>query len=605
MAIKDLIYRVITEDGTTNLTLGDYHCRDDLMKKVGLITTPTEGRATVFCGTTIVSLPEHILATDKGKEKMFRELEEMVRKNPLKYFVPQNDSALSLLNDTEHNMKGFIAPNSVGKSVCGAIDVLLDIVPCDPKWPIFSLHGVKHRKYKGPRTLGGVGIVSYEWVNHQTTIWPQIVRRWTPGEFLGDWAEGGSATINWKNNPKIEIAGTPVWFFACSQAQTVFEASAMDIYWWDEQGEEAKFNGANMRLRRRNGRHVMTLTPHRVEGRPDTGSGSWIHKMFTGEITAGLNPKFYTCSLVDIPDWIYSEQAKKDAIREWIDEPTDSGNVKKLREGRSRIYGEFHESSGMVFDEFDHVIHVIDPFDIPEDWTKYRYIDHGRVEPTAAIWVAVNPAGERFIYREYYKKDRVVSENVRAIIELSGNRQRIVEDVLSPSGNNLRIMEEIEQKERYFRSRLDSKSMSKKLDNTEFTIGDIYRYGGIRVLPADGQAVTMQVPVAKEMFILDPERKHFRTGENGGPLCYIFADCKMFLWEMSRYINEQCIRKDRSGAYSQSEKPRAKDDHLMSAFLFMAMDRPQYVEGFSRISLVDNGEEVIHNTVQHDKYTGY
>jgi len=602
---SEIPFDIITEDGTTRLTIPQYHTRPDLMAKVGLVTTPTDGRATVFCGTTIVSFPHDLLEKDKGRQKVFRELEDMVRKSPLKYFVPQNDAVMMLLNDTEHNMKGFVAPNGAGKSVTGCIDVLLDIVPCDPKWPIFTVHGIKHRKYKGPRILGGVGIVSYEWNNHITTIWPQIVKRWTPEEALGEWAEGRGGVINWKNNPRIEIAGTPVWFFACSQAQTVFEASAMDIYWWDEQGEEAKFNGANMRLRRRNGRHVMTLTPHRVEGRPDTGSGSWIHKMYTGEITAGLNPKFYSCPIDGIPDWIYSEQAKKDAKREWIDEPSETGNIKKLREGRSRILGEFHESSGLVFDEFDANLHVIDDFDIPEDWTKYRYVDHGRVEPTACLWVAVSPQGERFIYRDYYKKDRVVSENANAIIEMSGNRKRRIDDYTTSSGTHYTMYEEVFVKEKYRWTKLDSRSMAKKADNTEFTIGDIYRQCGIRVQPADGQPVTTQVPVAKEMFILDYERKHRRTDEPGAPTVYILASCKSTLWELQRYVNEQCVRRERSGSFSQSEKPKAKDDHLMSCLLFMAMDRPIYIGGLCRISPIDNEEEVIHNGTVYDRITGY
>lgn len=602
--VSDLVFTIITEDGTSKLTVPQYHTRPDLMEKVGLVTTPTAGRSTIFCGTTIISFPNDLLDADKKREAMFRELEEVVRKNPLKYFVPQNDSVLMLLNDTEHNMKGFVAPNGVGKSVTGLVDVLLDIVPCDPSWPIFSVHGVKFRKYRGPRTFGGVGIVSYEWNNHITTIWPQIVKRWTPVDALGEWAEGGPATINWNKNPRIEIAGTPVWFFACSQAQTVFESSALDIYWWDEQGEEAKFNGANMRIRRRHGRHVMTLTPHRVEGRPDTGAGSWIHKMFTGEMTAGLRPKFYTCAIEGIPDWIYSEQAKKDAKKEWIDEPFATGNTKKLREGRSRIYGEFHESSGLVFDEFDPSIHVVKDFPIPEEWTKYRYIDHGRVEPTACIWVAVTPSGEKVIYRDYYKRDRVVSENAIGILEASGNTRRRLDDIVTLSGTSFSVFEEVECGERYRWTKLDSKSMSKKQDNSEFTIGDIYRQAGIRVFPADGQPVTMQASVAKEMFLVDPNKKHLTKESGGGSEIYILESCKDFLWEINRYINETCMRKSRDGSYHQSEKPRAKDDHLMSCLLFMAMDRPIYIPGLSRIYHVDNDEEVMHNQVV-DEITGY
>lgn len=604
--LSDLPFTFITEDGEQRLTIPQYHTKDDLMKKIGLITAPTEGRRTLFVGTTIISLPYEILERDTKRRKLMDELEDMVRDNPLKYFVPQNETALMFLNDTEHNLKGFIAPNGAGKSCVGWIDVLLQICPCDPDWPIFKTHGVRHRRYRGPQPLGGVGVVSYEWNNHITTIWPQIVSRWTPKECLGEYAPGGGSVINWKNNPKVEIAGTPVWFFACSQAQTVFESSAMDIYWWDEQGEENKFNGANMRIRRRNGRHIFTLTPHRVEGRPDTGAGSWIHRMYSGEMKSGLNSKFYgPCSLEDIPDWVYSEDAKKQAYKEWIEEPTTNNDLKKLREGRSRYYGEFHESSGLVFDEFTPGIHVIEPFDIPEDWTKYRAIDHGRVEPTAALWAAVNPTGDIFLYREYYQKDKTVVENAREIIRASGNERVRREAFMTDRGAFCERYEEAIIKERYRRSVLDSRSMSKKTDNSEFTIGDLYKQEGLYVHPADGQPVTIQVPVAKELFRLDNDRPHYITGEKGAPSIYIFSNLKWFLWEINQYTNEMNIRMDRAGNKSVSEKPRAKNDHLMSCLLFLSMMRPVYISGYSVVSNVDNLLKRDSDVRLYDKYTGY
>lgn len=576
--MTDLTFEFITEDGVEKMKLAQYHTREDLMAKIGLITTSPADRRTCFMGTTIISYPQKVLDSDSRKRAIFEECDRLVRENQLKFFLPQNEVARMFLNDRTANMKGFIAPNGVGKSTVGCIDVLLDIVPCDPNWPIFKIHGIDYRTYNGPKTLGGVGVCSYEWVNHVTTTWPQIIRRWTPRFALGDYAEGGKGVINWRNNPNIEIAGTPVWFFAASQAQTVFEAAAMDIYWYDEQFEEDKFNGANMRVRRRNGRHLMTLTPHKVAGRPDTGAGSWIHKLVKGETSSGLRTKFYSCDLVGVPDWVYSERAKKEAIREWIEEPTTNNDTKKLREGRSRIYGEFHESSGLVFDDWNPNVHLIDPIDIPKHWPRYRSIDHGRVNPTACLWAAVSPDRDIFLYREYYQRDRTAGENAHAIIKATGNERKLWESFEDELGRRVERYDEIYKSERIRKTCLDSRSMDTKSTESNFTIGQIYRNAGITIISADGQKTDNQVVVAKEFFRIDPERKHYVTGEYGAPRIYIFNNMVNFIKEIQGYVNEEVTRTDRSGNKSISERPRQKDDHLMTALLYLLMMKLPYIE---------------------------
>lgn len=578
MSFQDLRYEIITEDGTQKLTLQEYHTKPELMAKIGLVTTPPEGRKTVFMGGTIISFPYSILDKDLKKRSIITECENIVLENPLKFFVPQTESVQMFLNDREHNCKGFVAGNGAGKTTMGCIDVLLDIVPCDPTWPIFTYSGINYRQYRGPLKNGGVGVISYEWSNHQSTIWPQVVRRWTPKFALGDWADGGKGTINWKNCPSVEIAGTPFNFFACSQAQTVFEAAAMDIYWWDEQGEEEKFNGANARVRRRNGRHIFTLTPHRVSGRPDTGAGSWIHKLHSGEVSAGLKVKFYHSDIFGIPDWIFSEQAKKDAYKEWVTEPTANNDIKKLREGRSRLYGDFHQTSGLVFDEWTENIHLIEPFDIPKNWTKYRSIDHGRVNPTACLWAAVSPEGDVYVYREYYKRDRTITENVKGIIEASGNTRQIFEKYVDDSGRVRERFNEKPKKERFRKTVLDSRSMGKKADESNLTVGQMYRDAGIVVQPADGQTTDKQLAVAKEYFTIDWEKKHPITGELGASRIFFFSTLVNFKKELMSYVNEEVTRTDRSGNKSVSERPRQKDDHLMTAMLYLLMERLSYFQ---------------------------
>lgn len=596
---------VITEDGEEKVTLENYSTREDLHKKIGLIAAPPAERRTVFVGTTIASFPHEIIDRDPKRRAVLNELEKIVQENPLKYFLPQATWAVDFLNDTEHNMKCLTAPNGVGKSCVGMIDVLLDICDCDPSWPIFSIHGVKYRRKKGPWSDGGIGVVTYEWDNHKSTIFP-LIKRWTPRDALGDFAEGGKRVINWANNPRMDINGTPVWFRACSQAQTVFEGAAMNLYWWDEQGEEAKFDGANARVRRRNGRHIMTLTPHPVEGRPDTGAGSWIHKLYTGEYTAGLNVKFYEGGLDQVPDWVFAEKSKVEVVREWITEPLARGNMKKYREGLSRVYGQFSESTGLVFDEFSRETHVVEPFDIPTDWTRYRAVDHGRIEPCAVLWGAVNPDGDLFLYREMYEKDRLVSENVKQIIEMSGNK--VISDGHEIEGRTGRIMHRYTEqfiKEAYRKTVLDSRSFSKKMDGSTQTIGQLYRQEGLKAEPADGGDSYKQIPICKEYFATDPERKHWRTGEMGAPRIYVFSDLKWFLWEIAKYINEAVNRKSRAGEVSKAERPKALDDHLMSALRFMLMTNPVYVHGFTEAHLVDNEKKGVIISRVRDPYTGF
>lgn len=564
--INSLKFTFITEDGTTRLTIPQYHTRQDLMDKVGLITTPAKGRRTVFMGTTIFSLPESLIAADPKLEKMIMEAEREVARNPLMYFVPQNDVALSFLNCHTCGIKIFRGGNGSGKSVIAWIDILLDIFPCDPSWPIFSVHGVKFRPFYKPFSNGGVGIVTYEWINHKHTIYPQVVLRWTPKH------KENVLRPNWKDNPSIVVAGTPVYFMACSQADTVFESQALDRVWWDEQGQESKFNGANARIRRRNGRHVFSLTPHKVDGRPDTGAGSWIQKIESGEMDVGHSVRVFQTSIFSIPDWIYSEKAKRDAFREWIENPLETNNIKRYREGRSRIYGEYHQTSGMVFDVWNREIHVIQKMDL-YNVTRYRSIDHGRVNPTACVFAAVDQDGNLIIYDEYYQRDRTAIENAVAIIEKSGNYRKLVGRFFE-SGVYLDRYEEV-QVIPFRLTIMDSRSFSSKDVSTHMTIERLYNMAGLRLRKASGQPMDVAIPIASEWLRPDPERQfpawHRKAGEYGAPRCFVMEHCKNFIYEMENYMNEP-VRLKRDGLEVWGERPRAKDDHLMTAFIYLTQE---------------------------------
>ena len=67
-------------------------------------------------------------------------------------------------------------------------------------------------------------------------------------------------------------------------------------------------------------------------------------------------------------------------------------------------------AEGQIYDEWDEAIHVIDPFDIPAEWPRYRSIDFGYTNPFVCQWWALDPDGRLYLYRELYAPTRLVSD---------------------------------------------------------------------------------------------------------------------------------------------------------------------------------------------------
>lgn len=85
--------------------------------------------------------------------------------------------------------------------------------------------------------------------------------------------------------------------------------------------------------------------------------------------------------------------------------------------------GQFVRPEGLVYQEFDTARHIIDPFQIPASWRKIIGVDFGYNNPTAAIWLAENPDGIMYAYREYYQRRKLQNESGEEIKRLSGNDQ--------------------------------------------------------------------------------------------------------------------------------------------------------------------------------------
>jgi len=90
------------------------------------------------------------------------------------------------------------------------------------------------------------------------------------------------------------------------------------------------------------------------------------------------------------------------------------GRLSGLRRMRL-LEGRWAAAEGLVYDEFDPAVHLIDSFEIPQDWTRIRSIDFGYTNPFVCQWWALDGDGRMYLYRELYGAGRLVSEWAREI----------------------------------------------------------------------------------------------------------------------------------------------------------------------------------------------
>ncbi len=84
------------------------------------------------------------------------------------------------------------------------------------------------------------------------------------------------------------------------------------------------------------------------------------------------------------------------------------------REKKALLYGDWNIFEGQYFTEFNPKIHVIEPFEIPAGWRKYRTVDYG-LDRLACLWIATAPDGISYVYREFCKSNLTISQAAEEI----------------------------------------------------------------------------------------------------------------------------------------------------------------------------------------------
>jgi hypothetical protein len=336
--------------------------------------------------------------------------------------------------------------------------------------------------------------------------------------------------------------GSTIWFGYCASDADLdqYQGAEYDVIFFDEatQLQEAWIKKINLAVRQPNGlpkRTYYTCNPGGV-------SHNYIKRLFIDrKYEEAEIPENYSFTQALVTDNKVLMEMSPEYKAELEALPP------KLRE--AWLYGSWNIFEGQFFEDFvddpEHYMdrqwtHVIEPFEIPDNWKIYRGLDWGYNKPFACGWFAVS-------------EDNVIYH----ILELYGCTQTPNEGVKWTPPKLFDEIHRIESEHRW----LKGKKITGIADpaiwdaQTGESIADTAAKHQVYFSPGDHK----RIPGWMQM--------HYRLAfdENGFPLFYVFKNCKNFIRTipMLQFDEHKVEDLDTDG-----------EDHIADMVRYVLMSRP-------------------------------
>ena len=190
------------------------------------------------------------------------------------------------------------------------------------------------------------------------------------------------------------------------------------------------------------------------------------------------------------------------------------------------LYGSWDAFEGQIFPDFEPSIHVVNDINPDHTWRRFIAIDHGRTNPTAILWGAVDQDDKIWVYREHYEAGQDAEYHAR-----------MCKSFLNEGAYETYV--------------IDPSTGAGKKDDPE-TIGNRYRQLGVPVINANNDVQGG----------IDKVTEYIKKNK-----IFITRSCENLRREMVNYQWEQpsASRVD----LNTPEKPLKKDDHAVDALRYM------------------------------------
>ena len=201
--------------------------------------------------------------------------------------------------------------------------------------------------------------------------------------------------------------------------------------------------------------------------------------------------------------------------------------------------GDWDTFEGQYFHEWRRDIHVVEPFDIPENWPRARGADFGTRAPWCCLWGAWDNDGNCYIYREAYAAGLTPELQARQAAELSWWEDE----------------QGTRHKERYERTVADPSVFGDKRGAGR-TVAQMWADNGFRVTPAKRAS---RVSGWANM------RQYLWDTDASTPRMYVFSNCSNLI----RTIPLQVYAK-----LDQEDLDTTVEDHAVDALRYLLSTRP-------------------------------
>jgi len=237
-----------------------------------------------------------------------------------------------------------------------------------------------------------------------------------------------------KKSQWVFPSGAKLWMTYLEREEDVlrYQGQAFSYIAFDELTQHATpfaWNYMRSRLRTTDPDLPIFMRATTNPGGPGHG---WVKRMFIDPSPA--NKAFVATDLDTGAPLVYPENHAKAGqplfMRKFIpatlkdnpylyDEGNYEANLLSLPEMQRRqlLEGDWAVADGAAFPDFRPSVHVVEPFDIPADWRRFRSCDYGYSSYSAVHWYAIDPSYETLIvYRELYLTKHTGRDLAKAVM---------------------------------------------------------------------------------------------------------------------------------------------------------------------------------------------
>jgi len=279
----------------------------------------------------------------------------------------------------------------------------------------------------------------------------------------------------------------------------------------------------------------------RCTANPGGVGHNWVKKRYIDPSTPNkafrgkdkLVRKFIPARLKDNP-YLYDD-GRYEMMLEALDEVSR----------RRLLNGDWNINDGVAFPEFIRDLHVIETFDIPNSWFRFKGADYGYTSPSSVLWLAVDPDDNTVIcYRELYEKGLTGDGLGQRICDMEMGEVSSIPGVLDTSA--------------WSRTGYTGPTIGQTLNNQPYDC---------KFRPADKNRVAGKIQIHERL----------KIGDNGRPKFQVFSTCRNLIREIETLPVSETNSEDVNTHSS---------DHAYDALRYALMSRPRMTSNVERMGLI-------------------